>query len=214
MLKIGAYAYDRIMSGVEEAGLTSWRRDLLTSLAGEVIEIGAGTGSNLSLYPADVKGLVLSEPDAHMRSRLSKAVASRRKAISQQGGSTTIDVIDAPCEQLPFPEGTFDAAVVTLVLCSVRDPILALKEIYRVLKPGGRLVYLEHVAALDRPRRLRWQQLVEPVWKRMAGNCHLTRVTEDSIVSSGFQIVELERASMRKAPPIVRPTIRGVAFRP
>lgn len=204
MLRVVANLYDRFMSEVEEAGLSKWRSELLAGLAGEVLEVGAGTGRNIELYPPDVRGLVLTEPDRHMRALLERVV----------GGRDGVTIANAPAEHLPFADERFDAAVSTLVLCSVRDPAAALSELYRVLRPGGKLVFIEHVAARDRPRRLLWQRRLEPFWRRLAGNCHLTRDTEQEIVSGGFEIVEIERQSMRKALAIIRPTVRGIARRP
>jgi len=204
VLRVVANLYDRFMSEVEEAGLSKWRSELLAGLAGEVLEVGAGTGRNIELYPPDVRGLVLTEPDRHMRALLERAV----------GGRDGVTIANAPAEHLPFADERFDAAVSTLVLCSVRDPAAALSELYRVLRPGGKLVFIEHVAARDRPRRLLWQRRLEPFWRRLAGNCHLTRDTEQEIVSGGFEIVEIERQSMRKALAIIRPTVRGIARRP
>jgi ubiquinone/menaquinone biosynthesis C-methylase UbiE len=120
-----------------------------------------------------------------------------------------LSVIDAAVERLPFDTGRFDVVVSTLVLCSVADPRAAVAELRRVLRPGGRLVLLEHVAADESDRR-RWQGRVEPVWKRLAGNCHLTRDTAQTLVDGGF-VLDVRRDSMRKALPWVRPTIRGTA---
>lgn len=203
MLKPAAALYDRFMRGVEEAGLTRWRTVLLADLAGAVLEVGAGTGRNLPLYPSGVSRLVLSEPDRHMRARLLPAASDRHA-----------EVVDASAERLPFADQTFDAVVATLVLCSVQDLDAALAEVRRVLRPGGRFVFMEHVAAEGRPDRLVWQRRIEPVWRRVAGNCHLTRTTEAAIARSGLEIIDIERESMRKAPGIVRPTIRGTARRP
>jgi ubiquinone/menaquinone biosynthesis C-methylase UbiE len=204
MLKVAAALYDRLMAGVEEAGLTTWRAELLSPLHGSVLEIGAGTGRNVSLYPATVTTLVLAEPDRHMRAQLQKVAGALNHEVT---------VVDAPAERLPFDDACFDAVVSTLVLCSVADQHGALAEIHRVLRPGGALVFIEHVAAEDRPRRLRWQRRIEPCWRVLAGNCHLTRHTEEAIDAADLRVTEIERASMRKAPPVVRPTIRGRAIR-
>lgn len=202
MLSVAARLYDRVMRGVEEAGLATWRTELFAGLAGDVLEIGAGTGRNLDHYPTTLRRLVLTEPDRHMRAQLDRRfVTSGRVA----------QVVDAPAESLPFPDATFDAVVSTLVLCSVADQRASLAEIRRVLRPGGKLVFIEHVAAQGRPRRLRWQHRLEPVWRRVAGNCHLTRQTEQELLAAGFRLESCERASMRKAPPVVRPVIRGIA---
>jgi ubiquinone/menaquinone biosynthesis C-methylase UbiE len=124
-----------------------------------------------------------------------------------------VEVLDASLDDLPWPAEAFDAVVGTLVLCSVPRLDRALAEIHRVLTPRGRFVFLEHVAADNRPRRLRWQHRVEPLWKRISGGCHLTRRTADAIVAAGFEIADIRRESMRKAWPLVRPTIRGVAVK-
>ncbi len=198
-----AAVYDRLTQASEVACLQQWRADLLRDLAGQVLEVGAGTGLNIPYYPRAVSRLVLSEPDPHMRRKLA------RKARAAHWDHA--EILDASLEDLPLPDDAFDAVVGTLVLCSVPRLDHALAEIHRVLKPGGRFVFLEHVAAEDRPRRLKWQHRVEPFWKRLAGNCHLTRRTGDAIRAAGFAIVAIKRESMRKAWPLVRPTIRGVA---
>jgi ubiquinone/menaquinone biosynthesis C-methylase UbiE len=98
-------------------------------------------------------------------------------------------------------------------LCSVKDPARALAEMRRVLRPGGRLYFIEHVAADDNPGRLRWQRRVEPLWKRLMGNCHMTRQTLAEIERAGFTVENVRRESLRKAFPLVRPTVRGTALR-
>ena len=201
-----ATIYDRFMRKAEEAGLGAWRGELLAPVGGDVLEIGAGTGANLACYGPDVRRLVLAEPEPRMRARLEARLAAA-------GRNGHAEVADAAAEKLPFADGTFDVVVATLVLCSVADPRAALAEIHRVLRPGGCFVFLEHVAAGD-AARLRWQHRVEPVWKRLADNCHLTRQTEQLIVQAGFGIEDITRESMRKAMPVARPTVRGVARRP
>src|SRR5262249_24588779 len=122
--------------------------------------------------------------------------------------------VDAHAENLPFPDGEFDCVVSTLVLCSVDDPERSIAEIKRVLKPGGKFVFLEHVLAEDDPGRLRWQRRIEPIWKRVTGNCHMTRDTLGMIERAGFCVSEVKRESLRKAFPLVRPSIRGIAVNP
>lgn len=198
-----AALYDRSMRQSEEACLDSWRTELLRDLSGEVLEIGAGTGASLPRYPKAVTRLVLCEPDRHMRRQLQARVDSL--------GLSHANVLDASLDDLPIAPESFDAVVCSLVLCSVSDQHRALSGILRVLKPRGRLVFLEHVAADDNPRRLRWQRRLEPIWKRFMGNCHLARRTESAILNAGFEIKWIKRESIRKALPIVRPSIRGVA---
>jgi SAM-dependent methyltransferase len=202
---VTAALYDRLTQASEAACLQGWRTELLRDLTGQVLEVGAGTGLNLPCYPPAMTRLVLSEPDPHMRRKLSEKVRVL--------GLDRVEVLDASLEDLALPAEAFDAVVGTLVLCSVRRLDRALEEIHRVLKPGGRFLFLEHVAAEDRPRRLRWQRRMEPLWKRLAGGCHLTRRTAAAIVAAGFAIEQLRRESMRKAWPLVRPTIRGVAVK-
>jgi ubiquinone/menaquinone biosynthesis C-methylase UbiE len=203
-----ARVYDRLTAGFEEACAQRWRADLLAGACGDVVEVGAGTGRNLAHYGPAVRRLVLAEPDRHMRARLADRLATAPPAAAH------VEVVDAPVERLPFPDGTFDVAVATLVLCSVDDQAVALGELRRVLRPGGRLLFLEHVAADGRPRRLRWQRRVEPVWRRLAGGCRLTRRTAEAIAAAGFEVEDLTRESMRKATPVVRPTVRGTATVP
>jgi ubiquinone/menaquinone biosynthesis C-methylase UbiE len=201
-----ATVYDRVLARTEAECLDAWRAELLRDLGGHVLEIGAGTGHNVPHFPRSLDRLVLSEPDPWMRHRL---VRRTRRHDWRHA-----EVLDASAEHLPLPDASFDVVVGTLVLCSVREPDQALGEIRRVLRPGGRFVFLEHVAAEDRPGRLAWQRRVEPVWKRVSGNCHLTRRTADAITGAGLAISDLRRESMRKTWSLVRETIRGVAVRP
>jgi ubiquinone/menaquinone biosynthesis C-methylase UbiE len=200
-----ATVYDRLLAQSEVACLRAWRRDLLAGVTGRVLEVGAGTGLNIPHYTANVTRLVLSEPEAHMRAKLPSRLAAALPA--------DVELSEAALEHLPMPDQSFDAVVSTLVLCSVPDLAQALGEIRRVLAPGGRLVFLEHVGAEDCPDRLKWQRRVEPLWKALAGNCHLTRRTELAIKRAGFDIVQIERESIRKAMPLTRPSIRGIAVR-
>jgi ubiquinone/menaquinone biosynthesis C-methylase UbiE len=202
MSRFFAWSYDRLMHASEEACLTNWRRELLRNASGDVLEIGAGTGINLQHYPPSLRRLVLAEPDPFMRARL-----DRRLRLSGRPA----EISDATASSLPFPNASFDTTVSTLVLCSVPDPERTLREVGRVLRPGGRFIFLEHVAADDRPDRLKWQRRIEPIWRRILGNCHLTRRTGESIRAAGFQVETETRASIRKAAPVARPSIRGVA---
>jgi ubiquinone/menaquinone biosynthesis C-methylase UbiE len=198
-----ASLYDGFMRGSEEACLRAWRGELLRDLAGEVLEVGAGTGMTLEHYPRNLKRLVLCEPDPHMRRRL--------RAKVEASSLLNVEISDAAVESLSFAPNSFDAVVSSLVLCSVPDQAKALAQLRWVLKPGARLVFLEHVAADNRAERLKWQRRIEPLWKHLMGNCHLTRRTESALESAGFRIERIQRESIRKALPIVRPSIRGIA---
>jgi len=203
MFHLTAFFYDKFMVRTEEACLKDWRHGLLRQVNGEVLEVGAGTGVNIKFYPDNVTRLVLSEPDRHMRKYLKKQVRNYRLSNATVTGGTA--------EQIESDDESFDYVVATLVCCSVTNLKASLREIRRVLRPGGGLVFLEHVAAADGTSRRRWQNLINPVWKTFMGNCHLNRETEQAIVTVGFEVIQIERESMRKAPPIVRPTIRGIA---
>lgn len=205
MSRFVAAIYDRFMEDAEEACLGDWRRALLADLAGDVLEIGAGTGANLAHYPAGLRSLTLTEPDAHMRRRLAEA--------SARTPDRPVTVLDAPATALPVEAESLDVVVGTLVLCTVPDPRAVLAEVVRVLRPGGRFVYLEHVAAWDNPGRLRWQRVLEPAWRVVADGCHLTRATGDLIREAGLVVEAETRESMRKALPWIRPSVRGVARR-
>ena len=210
MPRLLAALYDRICRGAEDAGLREWRRELLSGLKGEVLEIGAGTGLNLPHYPDTVTRLVLCEPDRHMRAKLGGKLAGPAYAAGPASLRSRVELLEASAEELPFPDASFDAVVGTLVLCSVRDPSRALGEIRRVLRDDGRLVFLEHVAA-DDPKLERWQRRLEPVWVHLAGNCHLARRTADAIAAAGFEFERLTPMSIPKAAAVGRPGIRGVA---
>lgn len=192
--------YDGFMAKTEEACLEEWRTELLAETHGAVLEIGAGTGVNVPHYPDSVAQLVATEPDRHMRAVLKEKAPHVR-------------LVDAPAEDLPFDDASFDYVVSTLVLCTVRSQEESLREIRRVLKPGGALIFLEHVESESEGRR-KWQHRLEPVWSWAADNCHLTRDTASAIRGAGFDIETIQSESMRKALPIIRESIRGRAIKP
>lgn len=198
-----ATLYDPVVGFAERRGLSAWRRDVLANLGGRVLEIGAGTGLNLPHYPIAVRSLVLTEPDSHMRARLAARAAREHRA--------DITVSDASAGSLPFASESFDAVVMTLVLCTVDDPAAALAEAARVLVAGGALAFLEHIGGPAGSRRLRWQRRAEPVWRRVAGNCHLTRRTDDAIAAAGFRVVWMRREDLPGPMRLGSPVIRGVA---
>ena len=204
---IFARFYDRMTAATERAGLAEMRRKLLASASGRVLELGAGTGHNLEHYTAAVTELVMTEPDPHMASRL------RERLAEDPGAAGNPSVIEASAEDLPFDDGSFDAVVATLVLCTIPNPQQALAEARRVLVAGGKLLFLEHVRS-TRPRAARWQDRLERPWGFVAAGCHPNRPTGQLIADAGFWIDSLEPGKLPKAPRIVRPLIRGVAERP
>lgn len=202
-----AALYDRTLKGTEEAGLREMRRELLAGASGRTIDLGAGTGANLSLYPAAVTELVLAEPDPHMAKRL-------RNRLGEGDGvgesAPPARLVEAPAEDLPFEDFSFDTAVFTLVLCTVPNPTAALAEAARVLRPGGKLLFLEHVRSQS-PRVARWQDRLEKPWRFFGDGCHCNRDTVATIEASPLSIEHVERDQLPKAPPIVRPLARGTA---
>ncbi len=179
------------------------RREVLASAKGRTVDLGAGTGANLALFPPAVNELVLVEPDPYMLKRLQARV---------DGTGARADVVQAGAEALPFPDDNFDTAVFTLVLCTVPDPAAALAEAARVLKPGGRLLFVEHVRS-QHPDLARWQDRLERPWRFLGDGCHCNRDTASTIEAAPFEQLQIERAQMPKAPPIVRPLVHGAAVR-
>jgi ubiquinone/menaquinone biosynthesis C-methylase UbiE len=205
--RVFARFYDRALKATEENGLGAMRSELLAEARGRVIEVGAGTGVNLGLYGDGVEDLTLVEPDPHMGAQLRKRLADRH------GDPLPAQLVAAPAEALPFPDDTFDTAVATLVLCTIPDPVAAIDEMARVLKPGGRLLFIEHVRAED-PSSARWQDRLEKPWRFVADGCHCNRDTEANLRASSFKVEEIDHTEMPKAAPIVRPLIRGTAVAP
>ena len=204
---IFARFYDRMTAGTEHAGLGDMRRALLRSLLGGCSSSARGTGHNLPYYTDAVSELVMTEPDPHMARRL------RQRLADEPAAAWNPTVVEAPAEQLPFDDGSFDTVVATLVFCTVEDPQRALAEARRVLVEGGRLLYLEHVRS-NRPGP---RSLAGPAAAALgffAGGCHPNRPTDQTIADAGFWIDSLEPDKLPKAPPLVRPLIHGVARRP
>jgi SAM-dependent methyltransferase len=189
--------YDRCIRGAEAAGLQAIRREALATAAGRTIDIGAGTGANAALYPEAVTDLVLAEPDPHMLKQL------RAKEVEAR-------IVEAGAEALPFEDDSFDTAVFTLVLCTVPEPAAALREAARVLRPGGRLLFVEHVRAQE-PELARWQDRLERPWRFCGDGCHCNRDTVAAIEASPLSLERFERGTLPKAPPIVRPLVWGSA---
>jgi ubiquinone/menaquinone biosynthesis C-methylase UbiE len=187
-----------------DAEVADHRRRLLAGLEGRVLEVGAGNGLNFPHYPATVTEVLAVEPEPYLH-RLALAAA--------QKVPVPIRVVAGTAEALPAPDATVDAVVASLVLCTVIDPERALAEIHRVLRPGGRLRFYEHVRATD-PRLARWQDRLERPWGWLVGGCHPNRDTVAAITAAGLRLVQLDRFDLQAMPPPARPHVLGTAQRP
>lgn len=196
-----AALYDRGLKATEEGGLREMRRELLSEASGRTVDLGAGTGVNLDLFPKATSELVMVEPDPHMIKQL------RAKAAGRGG----VEILEASAQELPLADDSFDTAVFTLVLCTVPDPELALREAARVLKPGGKLLFIEHVRAGEAGLS-GWQDRLEKPWRFLADGCHCNRDTVAMIEASPLKLERVESGQLPKAPPIVRPLAFGRAI--
>ena len=198
-----AMTYDRQIARAEEAGLRAARQRLLAGATGQVIEIGGGTGANLPCYGPAVESLTVTEPMVPMIRRLERRI---------QDDGYNAKVLRAPAEDLPFDDDAFDTAVSTLVLCGVDDQPRALRELRRVLRPGGRLLFFEHVRS-DDPARARLQDRMN--WlNRLVVCCDCNRATLSTIQQAGFTITQVEHTALPKAPKFASPAITGTATAP
>jgi ubiquinone/menaquinone biosynthesis C-methylase UbiE len=198
--RIFAAVYDPLSKRWEEQHGAELKQRLLATARGRVLEIGVGTGLSFAHYP-QVEELVAVEPSEPMLRR------ARRRA-EDLGRAVTI--VQAPAEQLPLDAQTFDTAVSLAVLCTVDDPSRALAELRRVLRPDGRLLFLEHVRSHD-PRAARWQDRLERPWGVVAGGCHPNRPTLATIEAAGFEVIDLEQGELPGQVPLVRPYVLGSA---
>ena len=203
MSRLFALTYDRSMARMEKAGFRELRERSIGQAKGEVLEIGGGTGSNLTYYGPAVSSLTITEPEDPMLKRL-------EKKVREQGSAAK--VVRAPAEKLPFEENSFDTVVSTLVLCGVDDQRQALREIHRVLRPGGRLLFIEHVRS-DDPKLAKKQDRLNGLNKFLVG-CECNRATLDAITAEGFHVGSLEQTTLNKVPKFVAPAIVGAAATP
>jgi ubiquinone/menaquinone biosynthesis C-methylase UbiE len=197
--RLFAAVYDRCSSG-EEAVLAPIRQRIVGQAHGDVLEIGAGTGVDLAFYAPDAR-LTVFEANPWMAARLKQKAASR-------GREVRVDMASGP--DLPYADAQFDSVVVTMVLCSVTRPAHVLAEIRRVLRPGGSLYFLEHVAAPDERVR-RWQRRLNPLQRFLADGCELDRDTASTIRDAGFAAVDMEVLDPAGLASLTRHMICGVA---
>ena len=204
---MGLYAtqiFPRLMDWVMARPAFSQLRETLLRLAsGEVLEIGFGTGLNLRHYPATITRLSIVDP-----ATLLPAKVARRMAAAPYPIQTT----HVTAENLPFPDQQFETVVSTWTLCTIPDPVLALREVGRVLKPGGRFLFLEHGRSDDRTTAA-WQDRLNPIQNVMGCGCHLNRQIDRLITQSGLTIAHLDRFSMQGVPRLVGEMYQGTATR-
>lgn len=170
--------YDLFMHPLEQKGLVKLRTAFVSQAEGKVLEIGAGTGVNMTYYLADRVALTLTDHKVNpiLEDKLSKTQLSYR-------------LVESNVESLEFEDASFDTIVFTLVFCTVKDVQKGLKELYRVLKPGGKLIFIEHVLPIEQPTRT-FFNIATPLWKKMASGCHLNRDFLKSLHQTDFHLQE------------------------
>lgn len=206
--RLFALYYPRLIALSERAGQRETRRELVFEATGRTLEVGAGSGLNLPHYTARVTELIVTEPSPHMLEHLRDRVRANPPPVGSW------QLVAAGGEELPFPAASFDTVVATYVLCTIPDPAGALVEISRVLRPGGRFLFLEHVYAGGGTRLGRFQDLVEVPHRYLAAGCHPNRRTAALLEASPLDVERLERGSQPRSLPTVRPTIIGCARSP
>ncbi|TFG72438.1 MAG: class I SAM-dependent methyltransferase [Solirubrobacterales bacterium] len=199
--RLFAASYDRMLARAERGELGARRAQVVGDASGRTLELGAGTGLNLPHYSDAVTELVLTEPFGPMAEKLRAKLA---------GSGREADVIEAPAENLPFDSDSFDTVVCTLMLCTVEDQAASLAEVARVLRPGGRLLFFEHVRA-ETPGLARAQDVLHGPWFAIGHGCHCNRDTVAAIERSELVLEDVQRAEMEGMAPIVKPTVAGAA---
>jgi len=193
--------YGSMIQRIDDKGLRETRREVLNQASGRVLEVGSGTGANISLYPPAVD-LVLSEPDPHMQRALRGKLAEPE--------SRQAELVQAGAEDLPFADDSFDCVACTMVLCTMPDPVAGLAEVARVLKPGGKLLFLEHVRSKN--PKLAWaQDRLERPWRFVADGCHCNRDSLALIEGSPLTVSSSKQGTMPFSPPLVKPLVYGSA---
>ncbi len=204
--RVFAALYERMLAASEDAGLRERRREIVGRAGGRTVEIGAGSGLNLPYYGDAVTELIATEPFEPMARQL------RQKLDARPDDGPPITVIETPADRLPTDDDSVDTVVCTLVLCTVDDPAATLAEIDRVLKPGGQLLFLEHVRS-DDPGVARWQDRLMRPWKAIGHGCRCNRDTVANIAASSLKLDDVEHGKVPKAPAIVEPLVWGSAVK-
>ena len=201
-----ARLYAGVCSRLMERELAEHRREMLSGLSGRVVEVGAGNGMNFRQYPATVEEVVAIEPEPYLRSAALRAA---------QDAAVEVTVLDGVAEALALEDGSFDAGVACLVLCTVPDPAGALAELRRVLSPGAELRFMEHVRS-DRPLKATVQEVVDRsgVWPRLVGGCHCARDTVASVEVAGYRIERIRDFDLGPSWVVTNPYVIGVARAP
>lgn len=199
--------YDRFLAKFEEAGLDEKRRVMLMPAYGNALELGAGTGLNLPHYPPAVHHLTVTEPYPHML-----PILDRKIKTSGLCPVPRVQLTVAPAERIPFDDATFDTVCAAMILCTVRDPAVVLKEIERVLKPGGQYLFLEHVRNPD-PAVARRQDRIQPCWFVFGNECHCNRPTVETLQGSSLEVVDLSRDQIPGARQFIEAMVIGRAVR-
>lgn len=203
-----AWYYPRLMGLSERAGGAALRARALRQAVGRTLEIGAGNGYNLPHYTSAVSELVITEPSRYMVALLRKRLAADPPPVGEW------EVVQTGAEELPFPDASFDTVTSGYVHCSIRAPERAVAEIARVLKPGGRYLFIEHVRARDGSLLGRVQDVIEPLHVYVAAGCHPNRRTENMLRDSELSVERVEHTTLPMSSPSVRPVILGSARKP
>jgi ubiquinone/menaquinone biosynthesis C-methylase UbiE len=205
--RLFALYYPRLLALAENAGQRETRAALISHARGRTLELGAGSGINLAHYTPEVTELIISEPSPHMLEHLELELTKRPPKCA------SVKLLRSGAESLPFEDASFDTIVGTYILCTTPDPALVLSEVDRLLRPGGRYLFLEHVHAGEGTLLGRFQDLVELPHRYLAAGCHPNRRTEQLLERSQLEVVRLEHGRQPRALPTVRPRIIGTAER-
>ncbi len=181
------------------------RERLIGQATGRVLEIGIGTGANLPFYTSAATEVIGLEPSRAM-------LADAERVAAGLGGKTRFEFVVGGAEALPFADQSFDTVIACLVFCTIPDTLSSAREAFRVLRPGGQFLFFEHVAHPDAGVR-RWQDRLNPVWKKLACGCHLNRDTAATFRDAGFQFVDFDAFKHPKVPALAGAIIRGRATR-